>query len=102
MNVPYFVIIGISPKKTSGFSKASSFTADFGDLNDPSNPPYLNGLDGTERRILKDICAEDASYYELIDNLLDLQQTKSLLLSKYGLHNDIERRIESFVTDHKL
>ncbi|WP_273015971.1 MULTISPECIES: DNA phosphorothioation system sulfurtransferase DndC [Leeuwenhoekiella] len=62
----------------------------------------LNGLDGTERRILKDICAEDASYYELIDNLLDLQQTKSLLLSKYGLHNDIERRIESFVTDHKL
>ena len=62
----------------------------------------INDLDATERRILKEICAEDHNYYSLIDNLLDLQQTKSLLLSKYGLHNDIERRINSFVTDNEL
>ena len=57
----------------------------------------FNSLDDTEQRILREVCEEDANYYELIDNLLSIQETKSLMLSKYGLHNDVERRIENFV-----
>jgi len=57
----------------------------------------LKSLDATERRILKEVCGDEISYYHLIDNLITLQETKSLMLSKYGLHNDVEKRIESFV-----
>ncbi len=57
----------------------------------------LKSLDATERRILKEVCGDETNYYHLIDNLITLQETKSLMLSKYGLHNDVEKRIESFV-----
>ena len=60
----------------------------------------IKSLDDTERRILKDVCKEDISYYHLIDNLITLQETKTLMLSKYGLHNDVENRIESFVNEN--
>ncbi|GAA4273607.1 DNA phosphorothioation system sulfurtransferase DndC [Aquimarina gracilis] len=59
----------------------------------------IKSLDDTERRILKEICVENMSYYHLIDNLITLQETKTLMLSKYGLHNDVENRIESFVKE---
>ena len=62
----------------------------------------IKSLDATERRILKEVCEEDASYYHLIDNLITLQETKTLMISKYGLHNDVENRIESFVNENKL
>lgn len=60
----------------------------------------IKALDDTEKRILREVCAGDVEYYHLINNLLSLQETKSLLLSKYGLHNDVERRIESFVQEN--
>ncbi|WP_209065952.1 DNA phosphorothioation system sulfurtransferase DndC [Croceivirga sp. JEA036] len=59
----------------------------------------IKSLDDTEKRILREICVEDMSYYHLIDNLITLQETKTLMLSKYGLHNDVENRIESFVKE---
>ena len=59
----------------------------------------IKSLDDTEKRILKEICIDDMSYYHLIDNLITLQDTKTLLLSKYGLHNDVEIRIETFVKE---
>lgn len=55
----------------------------------------------TERRILNEVCEDDPSYYHLIDNLISLQESKSLMLSKYGLHNDVEKRIGKFVTEGK-
>lgn len=54
-------------------------------------------LNNTEARILKEVCQDDMDYFHLIDNLLSLQETKTLMVSKYGLHNDIENRIEGFV-----
>jgi len=57
----------------------------------------MKSLGHTERRILSDICKDDPEYYDLIDNLISLQESKTLLISKYGLHNDVEKRIESFV-----
>lgn len=62
----------------------------------------IKSLDDTERRILRDVCEEDSSYYHLIDNLIALQETKTLMISKYGLHNDVEKRIESFVNENRL
>ena len=59
----------------------------------------IKSLDDTEKRILREICVEDMSYYHLIDNLITLQETKTLMLSKYGLHNDVENRIENFVKE---
>ena len=59
----------------------------------------IKSLDDTERRILKEVCKDDMSYYNLIDNLITLQETKTLMISKYGLHNDVENRIENFVKE---
>jgi len=61
----------------------------------------IKSLSETERRILKEVCEDDSNYYNLIDNLISLQETKSLMLSKYGLHNDVENRIDSFIKDVK-
>lgn len=57
----------------------------------------IKTLDDTERRILRDVCKDEPDYYHLIDNLIALQETKTLMISKYGLHNDVENRIEKFV-----
>lgn len=59
----------------------------------------IKSLDDTERRILKEVCEEEPNYYHLIDNLIALQETKTLMISKYGLHNDVEKRIENFVNE---
>ncbi len=56
----------------------------------------IKTLDHTEKRIIREVCEDDMKYYNLIDNLISLQETKTLLITKYGLHNDIERRIEKF------
>ncbi len=37
----------------------------------------------------------------LINNLLTLQHSKTLIIDKYGLQNDIENRIEDFVKEDK-
>jgi len=34
--------------------------------------------------------------------LIALQETKTLMISKYGLHNDVEKRIENFVNEKML
>ncbi|WHT39499.1 DNA phosphorothioation system sulfurtransferase DndC [Myroides sp. mNGS23_01] len=58
----------------------------------------IKALDQTEKRIIREVCQDDMNYYNLIDNLITLQESKTLLISKYGLHNDVERRIEQFAT----
>ncbi|MBL1280772.1 MAG: DNA phosphorothioation system sulfurtransferase DndC [Fluviicola sp.] len=57
----------------------------------------IKSLGQTERRILAEVCEDNPEYYNLIDNLISLQESKTLLLSKYGLHNDVERQIERFI-----
>tara|TARA_R110000868_G_scaffold161699_1_gene392474 strand:- start:18268 stop:19626 length:1359 start_codon:yes stop_codon:yes gene_type:complete len=59
----------------------------------------IKSLDATERRILKEVCEDEPNYYHLIDNLIALQETKTLMITKYGLHNDVEKRIENFVNE---
>lgn len=61
----------------------------------------IKSLDNTERRLLKEVCSEEPEYFGLIDNLISLQESKTLMISKYGLHNDLEKRIEEFVNPTK-
>ena len=70
-------------------------------FNKDINTNNIKSLDDTERRILRDVCKDDKGYYDLIDNLISLQETKTLMISKYGLHNDVEKRIENFVNPPK-
>jgi DNA sulfur modification protein DndC len=52
-----------------------------------------------EKRLLKKVCENNEKDFELINNLLTLQHSKTLLLTNYGLQNDIEKRIEMFVKE---
>jgi len=52
-----------------------------------------------EKRLLRSVCKDNVKDYELINNLLTLQHSKTLLLTNYGLQNDIENRIEKFVKE---
>lgn len=61
----------------------------------------MRSLDHTERRLLKEVCEDDLEYYKLIENLLSLQESKTLMITKLGLHNDLEKRIEQFVNSPK-
>lgn len=61
----------------------------------------IKTLDHTEKRIIREVCEDDLDYYNLIGNLISLQESKTLLITKYGLHNDIERRIEKFAIPEK-
>jgi|TARA_B110000902_G_scaffold103718_1_gene122476 DNA sulfur modification protein DndC len=61
----------------------------------------IKSLGQTERRILAEVCEDDTDYYHLIDNLISLQESKTLMLSKYGLHNDVEKQIERFINPEK-
>jgi len=59
----------------------------------------LKSLNQTEKRLLNEVCEDDPKHYELIDNLIALQESKTLLVSKYGIHSDVEKRIEEFVKE---
>lgn len=59
----------------------------------------IKTLDDTERRIVREVYNDNMGYYNFIDNLILLQETKTLMITKYGLHNDVEKRIESFVNE---
>jgi DNA sulfur modification protein DndC len=65
------------------------------------NTQKNQSLNDTENRIIKEVCSDTPEYFGLISNLIDLQQTKTLMITKYGLHNDIEKRIEKFAIEKK-
>lgn len=51
-----------------------------------------------EQEMLKDSCKDSPKDFELIHELLALQKTKTILMNNRGLQNDIENRLEKFVT----
>jgi len=51
-----------------------------------------------EKRIVSEECNNDSKMVGLIENLLSVQETKSLLISNHGLNNDLEKVIESQIT----
>lgn len=70
------------------------FTKIYGRELEIENANFDNSI---EKKLLKTVCASNEKDYELINNLLTLQHSKTLLLTNYGLQNDLEKRIEHFV-----
>ena len=54
-----------------------------------------------ETEILQQTCADNYDDVDLIKNLISIQDSKTLLLSKHGVQNDIENTIEKFVIKGK-
>lgn len=54
-----------------------------------------------ETELLKNSCSEEPRDVELIQDLLALQKTKTLMIRKRGLQSDIESRIEQFIKESK-
>ena len=59
-------------------------------------PNFEIGLQ--ERLILEKSCG-DPQHFQLIQELLALQKSKVLLMRKFGLQNDIEERLDSFIKE---
>jgi DNA sulfur modification protein DndC len=55
----------------------------------------FRSIGALEKRIVKEECENDSKMVGLIENLLSVQETKSLLISNHGLNNDLEKVIES-------
>ena len=74
-------------------------------VNDIYNEVYGYNLPNddislTERLLLEKNCS-DKRHYQLIKELLALQKTKSLMMRKYGLQNDLENRLERYIKETK-
>ena len=50
-----------------------------------------------EKEILKESCAENPEDYQLINELLELQKAKTIMVKARGLQNDLENRLDQFV-----
>ena len=72
-------------------------------VNDIYNEVYGYNLQNDDislqERLLLEQCCQDKRHYQLIKELLALQKTKSLMMRKYGLQNDIETRIDRYVKE---
>jgi DNA sulfur modification protein DndC len=55
----------------------------------------FRSIGALEKRIVNEECENDSKMVGLIENLLSVQETKSLLISNHGLNNDLEKVIES-------
>lgn len=54
----------------------------------------FRSINSTERRIIAEECKDDHEVLDLIENLISIQETKSLLVTNYGMTNDFEKLIE--------
>lgn len=74
-------------------------------VSDIYNDIYNKGIDMSEQNerirkeesLLKKSCGKNKKDFTLIQDLLKLQKTKTLMVKKRGLQNDIENRIETFL-----
>lgn len=59
----------------------------------------IDNLKLSEKIILEQICHKYPDDYRLINDLLTLQKSKTLLMNNYGLQSDIENRLLSFIKE---
>ncbi len=52
-----------------------------------------------EKELLKDVCGENTKDFELINELLSLQKTRTILMNSRGLQTDLENRLKQFVAE---
>ena len=54
-----------------------------------------------EAELLKKSCNQEPKDVELIQDLLALQKTKTLMIRKRGLQADIENRLDKFIKERR-
>lgn len=52
-----------------------------------------------EKILLEDVCKDNPRDYQVINDLLSLQKSKTLLMNNYGLQNDLENRLMTFIKE---
>ncbi len=72
-------------------------------VNDIYNEVYgydiPNDKIGLQERLLLEKACKNSAHYSLIQELLALQKNKILLMKKYGLQNDLEARLDTFIKE---
>ena len=57
----------------------------------------LENMQYQERLILEKVCAEHPEDYHLINDLVSLQKSKTILMNNNGLQGDIEKRLDNYL-----
>lgn len=60
--------------------------------------PFEN-MQYQERLLLEEVCSNNPADYQLINDLVSLHKSKTLLMNNNGLQGDIERRLHNFVKE---
>lgn len=55
-----------------------------------------------EKKMLKESCQNNEEDFRLINELLSLQKSKTILMNNRGLQNDLENRLEQYVKEKNL
>ncbi len=78
-----------APKVTDIYNKVYNRTMPF------ENMQYQ------ERLILEQVCKDMPDDYHLINDLVSLQKSKTILMNNNGLQGDIERRLDNYINERK-
>lgn len=54
-----------------------------------------------EKKLLKSTCSKNTEDFNLINSLLEIQKTKTILMNSRGLHNVLENQLEKFIKERK-
>ena len=57
----------------------------------------LENMQYQERLILEKVCAEHPEDYHLINDLVSLQKSETILMNNNGLQGDIEKRLDNYL-----
>lgn len=76
-----------SPKVTDLFNEVYNRTMPF------ENMQYQ------ERLLLEQVCQDNPEDYQLINDLVSLQKSKTILMNNNGLQGDIERRLDNYINE---
>lgn len=62
--------------------------------------PFEN-MQYQERLLLEQVCKDTPEDYHLINDLVSLQKSKTILMNNNGLQGDIERRLDNYINERK-
>ncbi len=54
-----------------------------------------------ERLLLEEVCKENIEDYSLINDLVSLHKSKTILMNNNGLQSDIEKRLDNYISSKK-
>ena len=63
---------------------------------------FVDNMKFKEKIILEEICKTNPKDYQLINDLLSLQRSKTILMNNYGLQTDLENRLMTFIRENEL